>query len=227
MENNKNLIAKSVEIVLSRFNDVVELNAFIASNPVYATLTYKTSRLAGLWELEIEDEQIRWIVGYDIGGIGDVALHHSIEVKRHRHGYIDAEFAERFQELYVVRWRGGYIFVTLPNEGVKEIVIAAPQVCRRCGATLTEPIYIWRNLIGWYHVLDCRYGTQIFETLGDLETWLYEKAEGRKLPWSEWYVMEGIVVSDEDWIDVIKRAEPGEFGPTPDEVIELVRRLTE
>jgi hypothetical protein len=222
MGNNKN----HVEIALSRFGDVVKLNAFIGTNPEYATLTYKTSRLAKLWELEIEDERNRWIVGYDIGGFGDVALEHSVGVKRRRRGHVDNElFTE--QELYVVRWKGGYIFITLPNENKKDVVITAPQVCGRCGATLMEPVYIWRDIIEWYHVLDCRHGTQIFETISDLETWLYEEAEGGKLPWSEWYVVEGIVDSDEDWIDAVKRAVVGELGPAPHEVIELVRRLTE
>jgi len=226
MENNKNLATNSVEIVLSNFDDVVNLNAFVASRPEYAVLTYKTSRLAKLWELEIEDEKNQWIVGFNISGFGDIALEHSIEVKRRRHGYVDAELAERhFQELYVVRWKGNYIFVTLPNENAKEVTIVAPLVCRHRGIEMTD-VYIWRNIIGWYHILDCGSGTQVFETLSDMETWLYEIAEGKKLPWSEWYVVGGMV-SDEYEVDVIKRAEVGEFAPAPHEVIELVRRLTE
>ncbi len=225
MGNNKNSAAK--EIILNRFNDVVKLNAFIASSPKYATLTYMTSKLVRLWELEIEDERNRWIVGYNISGFGDIALEHSIGVKRHRHGYVDDELIEQFQEVYVIRWKGGYIFIMLPNESAKDVVITAPQVCGRCGTTLTESVYIWRNIIGWYHVLDCRHGTQIFETLSDLETWLYERAEGRKLPWNEWYVVEGMVSDEDEWIDTVKRAAVGELGPAPHEVVELVRRLTE
>jgi hypothetical protein len=220
---NKNLTVSST-VVLNRFNDVVKLNAFIASRPEYATLTYKTSRLARLWELEIEDGENRWRVGYDVGGFGDVALEHSIEVKRRRRGYVDAELAERFQESYVIRWKSGYIFIMLPNEGAKEVVITAPQVCGRCGATLMEPIYIWRDIVEWYHVLDCRYGTRIFETASDLEAWLYEESEGGKLPWVEWYVVGGAVDGDEDWVDAVKRAVVG--GPAPNDV-ELIRRLTE
>ncbi len=221
MENDKNM-----EIILNRFGDVVELNAFVASRPKYAVLTYKTSKHMGLWELEIDDKRIQWIVGYNISGLEDIALEHSIEVQRRRYGYVDAKLVEQFQELFVVRWKSGYIFVTLPNESMKRITIAAPQVCGR-GIELMEPVYIWKDTIEWYYVLDCSYGKQIFETLSDLETWLYEKTEGRKLPWNEWYVVEGVVNDEDEWIDAIKRAVMGELGPAPHEVVKLVRRLTE
>jgi hypothetical protein len=212
MGNNKNH-----KLILSRFADVAKLNAFIASRPEYATLTFKTSRL--VWMLEIEDDKNQWIVGYDISGVGDLSIEHSIAVRRRRRGYVDDELAE----LYVVRLKSGFVFVTLPNESEEEIVIVAPQVC---GRTLQEPVYIWQNELGWYYVLDCNHGIKLFETLDELEVWLHERAEGKKLPWGEWYVL-GVVTDEDEWIDVVKRAVPGEFGPTPQEVVELVHKLTE
>jgi hypothetical protein len=212
------------KIVLERFDDVVNLNAFIATRPEFATLTYTTSRLAGLWELELESDKERWRVGYDVISYGDVSLEHSVAVVQRRRGYIDAELlAEHFEERYVVQWKGGYIFITVPNERQKEVVIVGPQVCGRTNPLL-EPIYIWRNVVGHYHVLDCKSGSYIFET-DEFERWVWEAAEGRKLPWYEWYVIPG--VTEDGWIDAVKRAEAGEFAPTPDDVVELVRKLTE
>jgi hypothetical protein len=90
-----------------------------------------------------------------------------------------------------------------------------------------EPVYIWKDAtVEWYEVLDCRSGFHIFLTLEELENWLYEVAEGRKLPWAEWYVILGEVDLEDKWFDVIKRAEPGEFGPNVDEVIDQVLQLT-
>jgi hypothetical protein len=221
----ENVQVTKKEIVLERFDDVAELNAFIASRPEYATLTFKTSRLANLWELELENDKERWRVGYDVIGFGDISLEYSIAVEQRRRGYIDAELlAEQFQELYVITWKGGYIFTTLPNERQKEVVIVGPQVCGRTNPLL-EPVYIWRDVVGHFRVLDCKSGSYIFVTLDEFERWIWEATEeGRKLPWNEWYVIPGIV-ADERWIDVIKRAEAGAFGPTPDDVVELVRKL--
>jgi len=216
----ENVQVTKKEIVLERFNDVATLNAFIASRPEYATITYKTSRLAKLWELELENDKERWRVGYDVIGFGDISLEYSIAVERRRRGYIDAELlAEHFQERHVITWKGGYIFITLPNELQKEVVIVGPQVCGRG----VETIYIWNNLLGWYKVLDCKGGLYTFTTLEEFEKWLWEATEGQKLPWDEWYVI-GIVTEEDGWIDAIKRAEAGEFGPTPDDVVELVSK---
>jgi hypothetical protein len=33
-----------------------------------------------------------------------------------------------------------------------------------------------------------------------METWLYEIAEGKKLPWSEWYVVGGMVSDEYEWV---------------------------
>jgi hypothetical protein len=222
----ENVQVTKKEIVLERFDDVVVLNAFIASRPEYASVAFKTSRLANLWELELENDKERWKVGFDVIGFGDISLEYSIAVERRRRGYIDADLlAEQFQELYVITWKGGYIFTTLPNERQKEVVIVGPQVCGRTNPLL-EPVYIWRDVVGYFKVLDCKSGSYIFVTLDEFEKWLWEAAEGRKLPWDEWYVI-GTVTEEDRWIDAIKRAEAGEFGPTPDDVVELVRKLTE
>jgi hypothetical protein len=166
-------------------------------------------------------------VGHDLDGYGDVALEHSVAVEWRRHGYVDSELlAESFQELYVIKWKSGLIFVMLPHEQQKEVVITASHVCGRNDGSLLEPVYIWENVMGWYQVLDCRSGMYTFKTQSDLETWLREAARGHKLPWIEWYVVPGIVTDEDSWIDVVKRAEIGEIGPTPDEVIDQVLRLT-
>jgi hypothetical protein len=211
------------EIVLGRLKDVVKINGFIASRPEYATLMYKTSKSAGLWELEIVGRSIQWAVGHNVDRYGDVALEHSVAVRQHRHGYVDAK--QRLQ--YVVRWRGGLVFTTLPNESEKKVLIAAPQVCVRACNPLMEPVYIWKDAtVEWYEVLDCRSRFHIFLTLEELENWLYEEAEGYKLPWAEWYVIPGEVDLEDKWFDVVKRAEPGHFGPNVDEVIDQVLQLT-
>jgi hypothetical protein len=49
---------------------------------------------------------------------------------------------------------------------------------------------------------------------------------GHKLPWAEWYVIPGEVDLEDKWFDVVKRAEPGHFGPNVDEVIDQVLQLT-
>jgi hypothetical protein len=170
-------------------------------------------------ELEVEDGKNKWTIGYNIHGFGDTTLRYSIDVVRRGRGYVDAD-----QE-YVILQKNSNIFVMLPNEGKEEVVFTAPLICRRCNMALMEPVYIWRDIIGWYHILDCRNGTYLFESLDELETWLHETKDGRKLPWGEWYVVG--VVADDEWVDAVKRAVPGELGPTPHEVIELVRRLTE
>jgi len=199
---------KTQKQVLNRFSDVIGINAFIATTNE-ARLVYKVSKLTGLWQLDLIAEE-KWTIGHYVDGLEDRSIEYDVFVKRHRHGYVVTD--------YVVRWQNGFIFVTLPNERQKEVVIVAPQICGRHDP-LQEPIYIWRDTSGQYYVLDCANKLYKFKTLSDLENWIK-----KEMPQREWYVIPGIS-GKEEWNTVIRKAK-SYYRPSPDEVVEIIRRLT-
>jgi hypothetical protein len=212
------------EFLLNQFSSVAKLNAFIATGPKWAELTYKTSNLVKLWQLDLEDVdnwRNRWTVGYHIDGYGDASIKYSLTIKKVQHGYVDAESDKLHHTPYVIWSRGGLIFITLPNESDADIVITAPQVCNR--NPHREPVYIWRYI--YFSVLDCNTGLEVLETEEEFENWIKAKADEQIIHWVEWYVIPGAVEGEEEWHAVIRQAVRGRPYPTPDEVIELVRKL--
>lgn len=225
----------AVEIVLSKFRDVVSLNAFIASKPQMAKLVYKTSKSTGLWQLDLADlknEKNLWTVGHYVDGLEDRSVEYDVAVKRRWRGYVDVVYADDDCLRYVVRWQSGFVFVMLPNEHKEEVAITAPQVCGRHVAPLQEPVYIWRDAPGRYYVLSCGNRLYEFETFNDLENWIRTKKsieddrKKLKLLWSEWYVIPGKISGEEEWSTIIRKAKLGDYEPDPDEAIETIRRLT-
>ena len=211
---------KTQKQVLNKFSDVVSLNAFIATTNE-AHLVYKVSKLSGLWQLDLIAEEKSWSIGHYVDGLEDRSVEYDVFVKRYWHGYVDVAYADD-DHLYVVRWQNGFIFVTLPNERQKEVVIVAPQVCGRHVDPLQEPVYIWRDASGRYYVLDCANKLYEFETLDDLENWIKKELRMRR----EWYVIPGKLSSKEEWNTVVRKAKMGDHRPNPDEVVEIIRRLT-
>jgi hypothetical protein len=203
------------EIVLSRFYDVVNLNAFVAASPSRARLVYKTSQLTGSWLLELEDFEWknRWTVGHYIDGLEDRRIEYNIVAKRVWRGYVDED--ERHHVLWLA---GGYIFIALPHRGKEEIVIAAPQVCLATDP-LREPVYIWHD---WhdaaYRILDCGGWLYSFNAWDEFEAWVKDH---EFIHWMEWYVIPG-AVGNEEWLVAVRRAIRGPPYPTPDEVFELL-----
>ncbi len=211
------------EFFLSQFANVAKLNAFIAKSPQWVELTYKTSRLAGLWQLDLEDSENwrnRWTIGYYIDGVGDKSIEYSLAIKKARYGYVDEE-ADGLP--YVIWLRGGFIFITLPHEHKEEVIITAPQVCNRTDPH-REPVYIWRYI--YFSVLDCGAGLEVFETREEFENWIKARADEEQIiHWFDWYVIPGAVTGDEEWSATVRQAIRGRPYPGADEVIELVRKL--
>lgn len=206
------------EIQLTRFNDVVYVNAFIARRPKLGRLVYKTSELAGLWQLDLEDLERggRWSVGYYIDGAEDRKIVYDVAVRLTWGGYVN----EELDGAYVLWLRDDNINIALPHEYDAKITITAPRVCGN-GNALLEPVYIWRSL--YYHALNCASGLYAFKTLEELENWIREQrcTEGHNvIHWLEWYVLP----EDVEWGDAIRRAAAGRPNPTPDDVILLVRK---
>ena len=218
------------QITLNRFSDVAELNAFIAARPSRARLIFKTSRLAGLWQLDLVAGKKSWVVGYYIDGFEDRSVECDVAIKRVLgiDSYVDEELDEKLQYPPYVLWlRGGLIFVTLPHERNADVVIVAPQVCGRTDR-LREPVYIWRDEVGYLYVLDCVEGINAFRTWKEFEDWTYrysEEAEAPTINWAHWYVIPGVVSDGVEWPAAVMRAVHGNFIPTPDDVIELTRKL--
>jgi hypothetical protein len=221
-----------METQLTRFSDVVKLNAFIATQPRRAHLTYKTSRLAGLWQLDLvdpENEKNQWMVGYYIDGMEDREIIYDIAVKLSGDSYVDEELDEKLHYTpYVVQWGGGVILITLPHEYRKEVLITAPQICDRAEHPLWEPVYIWRDTVGYFNVLDCGAGLDAFKTWEEFKAWVEARVctdhERSLIHWPVWYVIPGAVSDAEDWSDAVRRAVRGRYNPTPDDVIEHVQK---
>ena len=225
----------AVEIVLSKLRDVVSLNAFIAFRPERARLVYKTSKSAGLWQLDLVDlanEKNLWTVGHYVDGLEDRLVEYDVAVKRRWRGYVDLVHANDDCLRYVVRLQSGYVFVTLPNEHKEEIVITVPQICGRHVDPLQEPVYIWRDASGQYYVLSCAHRPYEFKAFSDLENWIRTKKsmedDNKKLRvlWREWYVIPGKISGEEEWSAAVRKAKMGDYKPDPDEAIEIIRRLT-
>jgi len=211
-------------VALDTFNDVVNLNVFVAVRPVRARVAYKTSRLAGLWQLDLEDldNGERWTLGYYIDDFEDKTIKYDVYIKLDWGGYVDEELDRRLTS-YVVRPKGGLIFVALPHEREADVVFTAPQVCGRDNGL--NPVFIWRDIIGHFRVLECASGLYGFESLDELESWLNEqKRVDGLLHWPEWYVIPGIVSGEDKWNSTLKHAVPGGHDPSPSDVMELVRK---
>jgi hypothetical protein len=208
------------EIALSRFSDVVNLNAFVAQSPSRARLVYKTSR-TGLWQLDLENEGTWWTIGYYIDGMEDREIVYDIVVKKVWRGYVDEELSERHHSPYVLWLAGGYIFIALPHRGKEEIVIVAPQVCLATDP-LREPVYIWHDTA--YRILDCGGWLYSFKAWEEFEAWIKTRVNHEFIHWMEWYVIPG-AVGNEEWLTSIRRAIRGPPYPTADEVFELTRLL--
>jgi hypothetical protein len=224
-----------MEVTLSKLKDVANLNAFVAFKPQRAKLVYKTSKSGGLWQLDLvdlENGKNLWTVGHYVDGLEDRRVEYDVFVKRRWHGYVDVVYADDDCMQYAVRWQSGFIFVMLPNEHKEEVVIAAPQVCGRHVDPLQEPVYIWRSTSGRYHVLKCANKLYEFETLSDLENWIRTKAgiendkKELRVLWREWYVIPGKLSGEEEWSTAVRKAKMGDYKPNPDEVVEIIRRLT-
>jgi hypothetical protein len=219
MDKTQNLTIK----ILDKFNDVINLNAFIATRLERARFVYKTSRLTGLWQLDLldlEGERL-WTVGHYVNGTEDNVVEYDVTARLHWHGYV---IEESGKDLPHVLWtRGGFIFVTLPHEHRKDVIVVAPHVCRRTDPLL-EPVYIWRNAEGRYGVLDCGGGLETF-TRKQFEKWVWSMVrENDTIHWPEWYVV-GTVSSNEKWLTVVMQAVCGSAYPTPEEVFTLVDEL--
>ncbi len=223
-----------MNIVLDKLRDVVNLNAFVAFRPTRAKLIYKTSKSTGLWQLDLvdlENEKNLWTVGHYVDGFEDRSVEYDVFVKRYWRGYADAVYSDECPR-YVVQWQSGYIFIMLPNEYEEKVVIAAPQVCKCNNVALQEPVYIWRYTSGQYCVLDCANKLYVFEALNDLENWIRAEQtiedSNKKLRvlWRKWYVIPERLSGEEKWNFVIRKAKMGDYKPNPNEVVELVRRLT-
>ncbi|MFZ8811163.1 MAG: hypothetical protein ACO2PN_24045 [Pyrobaculum sp.] len=209
-------------IKLARFNDVVYVNAFVARSPRQGRLVYKTSRLAGLWQLDLEDLERggRWSVGYYIDGVEDRVIEYDVAIRLEWGGYVN----EELDSTYVLWLSGDSVNIALPHEYDSRVAITAPRVCGHVNALL-EPVYIWRSL--HYYVLDCAGDLRVFKTFEELVNWIREQkcTEGHDvIHWLEWYVLPDVEWGEEEWSDVVGRGIAGRPNPTSDDVIKLVQK---
>jgi hypothetical protein len=71
----------------------------------------------------------------------------------------------------------------------------------------------------------------VFQTREEFENWVrstayvHEETQMQTMRWVNWFVVPGTVSGSEEWAAVVRRAVRGNFIPTPDDVIELVRKL--
>jgi hypothetical protein len=218
-------MGKTRKQALNRFADVVGLNAFVAARPERARTVFKASGLTGLWQLDLVSGRDLWSVGHYVEGLEDAAVEHDVGMRLSWGGYV-VEGPDGWPRC--VLWlEDGLINVALPHE--YDVAITAPQVCGN-GNPLFEPVYIWRDAEGRYRVLECAGGLYGFGTIRELEEWVRgascpERHERPTIHWTEWYVIRGTVGNNEDWDAAIRRAEPGRYNPSPNEVIELTRKL--
>jgi hypothetical protein len=197
---------------------VINLNAFIARHPEKVRLTYKTSVLTGLWQLDLtdlENEENLWTVGHYVDGLEDRFAYDITARRSYRH-------YEGLDGEYVLWMAGGFIFVALPHKGRQEVVLVAPQVCNRTDP-LREPIYIWRSSAG-LNVLDCGGGLETFAQKKQFEEWVRSRTE-QIIRWQEWFVIPGVIRGNEEWLTAVARAVHGLAYPTPEEVFALVDEL--
>jgi hypothetical protein len=221
------------EYTLTRFDDVVGINAFVARRPDRARLMYEVVQTSGLWRLTFVDlegeERTLYTVGHYIDGAEDREVVYDFVIKRVWGGYVHEELDEKLHyPPYVVQKAGGFILVTLPYEYKEELVIEAPHVCWRTDP-LHESVYIWRGSTYSVNVLDCGSDLYRFKTVEEFERWVRGKVcpeERELIHWVDWYVLPN-VREDESWSSVIRRAVRGRYYPSPDDVIALVHKLTE
>jgi hypothetical protein len=215
---------KTKEIRITRFVDVVGINAFIARRPERARIVFKTSG-SGLWQLDLtaEGEERRWTVGHHVE---DGTVEYDVAARRIWRSYVNEELEGMFDDEhppYVV-WRdGGWVFVTLPHMYEQKVVAAAPDVCRRADPGW-EPVYVWRGA-GRINVLDCGAGLTAFRRAKEFVDWVVARTpaedEASLVSWPEWYVIT-TVSNEEEWPAVVRRAACGRLGPDPDGTIEFL-----
>ncbi|MFZ8837624.1 MAG: hypothetical protein ACO2PM_01550 [Pyrobaculum sp.] len=205
-------------IIIDKFSDVINLNAFIAYRPQRVKMTYKTSQLTGLWQLDLMDLESEnlWSVGHYVDGLEGRAVYDVTARRIHRHYVV-----EGFDGEHVLWMTGGFIFVAPSRQNV----LVAPQVCNRTDP-LREPVYIWRDSAG-LNVLDCGRGLVTFQKR-QFEDWVkrFEQTIHWQdyIHWQEWFVIPG-VNPNEKWLTAAMRAVRGLAYPTPDEVLKSVELL--
>ena len=162
-------------------------------------------------------------MGHYVDGLEDVAVEHDVKIKLNWGGY---EEHKSYCKSYVLWLEDNRIYVVFPHKYEARAIITAPQICSH-RSPLLELVYIWRDAAGCFRVLDCASGLYRFEKIEELEDWINEQRcpEGHDKPLihrAEWYVIPYVNV--EDWSDVVRRARPGYYDPSPSDVAELVKR---
>jgi len=209
-------------IIIDKFSDVINLNAFIAYRPQRVKMTYKTSQLTGLWQLDLMDLESEnlWTIGHYVDGLEDRAV--AVQTARRLHRHYVAEGFDGAEE-DVLWMTGGFIFV-VPHRGTRDVLVA-PQICNRTDP-LREPVYIWRDSAG-LNVLDCGSGLKTFQKR-QFEQWIkrFEQTIHWQdyIHWQEWYVIPD-TNPNEKWLTAAIRAVRGLAYPTPDEVLTFVELL--
>ncbi len=217
---------KTREIRITRFIDVIGINAFVAARPERARVVFKTSG-SGLWQLDLmaEGMERRWTVGHRIE---DAAVEYDVVSRRIWRSYVNEELEGKFDDEhppYVVWHDGGWIFVTLPHMYDQEAAAIAPDICRRADPGW-EPVYLWRGVAGHINVLDCGAGLIAFRRIKEFIDWVAARVpaedEAPLVSWPEWHVIPGTVNGDEEWSAVVRRAVRGRLDPDPDRTIEFL-----
>jgi hypothetical protein len=204
---------------------VISINAFVAAHPDRARAVFTTSRHTGLWQLDLVSDRGRWTVGHYVDGLEDVAVEHDVKMKLDWGGYVNEEHRSHYTP-YVLWLEDDRIHVALPHKYEARTTITAPQICGH-RSPLLEPVYIWRDAAGRFRVLECAGGLYRFEKIEELEDWINGQRcpEGRDKPLihrAEWHIIPYVNV--EDWSDVVRRARPGYYDPSPSDVAEPVKR---
>ncbi len=218
MDKTQNLIK------ISRFNDVININAFIAERPERVKLTYKMSTLTGLWQLDITylENKKTLTIGNYIDGIEDRITKYNVVAKWYWPSYV-----EEFDGGPVLWTGGGFVVIELPHRGMREVVLVTPQICSRTDP-LREPVYIWRS-VDYFNVLDCGGGLYMFRTREEFEKWVKNKKSEDAIHWpedaihwQEWYIIPSTTRGNEDWLDALMHAIRGPAYPSAEEVLALI-----